>query len=410
MPVTSTILNSDWTYGSKPGSDYKGSIPTAWVKKSWSRTGNYGKLRKTNRVKGSPFVLSSLPYDHEVYKITLPVGSMVIKSNVNPAYSRYTYGNFAFGQFDAFSITTENTSVLFNKCLSKLGTRMNGASFNVPLFLAEAHKTLNMIGSAARDIAKVLRKAKTDREAHNLWLEYRYGWRLLVKDIYDALVAIHEARQRGVVFHVKVKSTSTKAGVSTTTSTGTYPPRATDDLPVIWDVVNTWRADFETTISLNYTDTYGPTLGSLQTFGITNPLNLAWELIPYSFVVDWFVPVGSYLATLDIFIGKQFRSGCISYCTDVQQELQPRNFRCVNGQGYYATGVVMPAANMHQRVYKRVALSGFPSAPIPTFQPYLGIERVLDAVSLMLQAGPGKKATTYPAFRGPERPSEGGLV
>lgn len=385
MPVTSKILYNDWTYGSKPGSNFKGSIPTAWVKKSWSRTGNYGKLRKTNRVKGSPFVLPSLNYDHEVYKITLPVGSLNIKSRVIPTYNRFTYGNFAFGQFDNASITTENTVVLFNKCVGKLGTRMNGASFNVPLFLAEAHKTLDMIGNAALDIAKVLRKAKTDREAHNLWLEYRYGWRLLVKDIYDALVAIHEARRRGVVFRVKVKCTSVKSGVSTTRSDGSYPPRATDDIPLVWDIRNTWRASYETTISLNYTDSYGPTLGTLQTFGITNPIALAWELIPYSFVLDWFIPVSNYLATLDIFIGKKFKSGCISYCTDVKQELKPMNFRDIKGQGYYATGVLVPASTMGQRVYKRVALTGFPSATIPTFQPQLGIERTLDAISLMLQ-------------------------
>jgi hypothetical protein len=28
--------------------------------------------------------------------------------------------------------------------------------------------------------------------------------------------------------------------------------------------------------------------------GLTNPLNVAWELVPFSFVVDWFIPIGSF--------------------------------------------------------------------------------------------------------------------
>lgn len=34
--------------------------------------------------------------------------------------------------------------------------------------------------------------------------------------------------------------------------------------------------------------------------GLTNPLSVAWELIPFSFVVDWFLPIGKYLDALDV--------------------------------------------------------------------------------------------------------------
>jgi hypothetical protein len=42
--------------------------------------------------------------------------------------------------------------------------------------------------------------------------------------------------------------------------------------------------------------------------GITNPLLLAWELLPYSFVVDWFVPVSTYLESLTAFDGFTLKS------------------------------------------------------------------------------------------------------
>lgn len=40
-------------------------------------------------------------------------------------------------------------------------------------------------------------------------------------------------------------------------------------------------------------------VSSLVGHGFGNPLALAWELVPYSFMVDWFVNVGDVLASLD---------------------------------------------------------------------------------------------------------------
>lgn len=40
-----------------------------------------------------------------------------------------------------------------------------------------------------------------------------------------------------------------------------------------------------------------------QQLGLTNPASLAWELMPYSFIVNWFVDIGSFLAQFDTFAG-----------------------------------------------------------------------------------------------------------
>lgn len=46
-----------------------------------------------------------------------------------------------------------------------------------------------------------------------------------------------------------------------------------------------------------------PTLALLSDFGVINPATLAWELVPFSFVVDWFIPIGSYLNSFSDFVG-----------------------------------------------------------------------------------------------------------
>jgi len=43
--------------------------------------------------------------------------------------------------------------------------------------------------------------------------------------------------------------------------------------------------------------------------GFTNPLNLGWELLPFSFVVDWFVGIGPYLEARSAWDGLTFVDG-----------------------------------------------------------------------------------------------------
>ena len=37
--------------------------------------------------------------------------------------------------------------------------------------------------------------------------------------------------------------------------------------------------------------------------GLLNPISVAWELVPFSFLIDWFVPVGNYLDSFTDFVG-----------------------------------------------------------------------------------------------------------
>jgi hypothetical protein len=44
-------------------------------------------------------------------------------------------------------------------------------------------------------------------------------------------------------------------------------------------------------------------LHSLEQLGLANPAALAWEVVPFSFVVDWFVNVGDFLSSFTDFAG-----------------------------------------------------------------------------------------------------------
>jgi hypothetical protein len=50
----------------------------------------------------------------------------------------------------------------------------------------------------------------------------------------------------------------------------------------------------------------------VDAFGLSNPLTVAWEIIPFSFVVDWFLPIGDALKGLTAFSGLEFHDGWIT--------------------------------------------------------------------------------------------------
>lgn len=277
---------------------------------------------------------------------------------------------------------------LSNKAIQKLPRAMNGSNFNLPLFLAEAKKTVRMVGSAAVDIAKVIQGGKTNRQVHNLWLEYRYGWRLLIMDIHHALSALHDMRTTGVRQRVKVTATMESAFSSNNNELYADPMGQNARCRLLYN------SEVKERLGLTYTMNYvesGMGLSTLEQFGITNPIALAWELIPYSFVADWFIPVSSYLSTLDVYLGKSFSFGTVSkwYERTTKNQGTYVGISEPNRPSAYPAGGMQPGSSERKvRVYRRDVLNFFPSQSLPTINVSLNTSRMLDAVSLLGQQKP----------------------
>jgi len=64
----------------------------------------------------------------------------------------------------------------------------------------------------------------------------------------------------------------------------------------------------------------GPELAYLNTFGLINPFSIAWELVPWSFAIDWFVPVGATLEAITATVGLDFWGGRITTRRDYKMK------------------------------------------------------------------------------------------
>lgn len=195
------------------------------------------------------------------------------------------------------------------KLIAKLREKVVGTSFNAGVFLGESHKTLRMIGDTAVKLAKSLtrlrkgdfagaiaatadpRSAKYSKkygsrrgvqnEIANKRLEVVYGWTPLFQDMVSGAESL--SHTLNVPFTQKYVCNRLSADSSRNSRLGF------EYASYLWDVpgYSTWQRRVVAEISDD------PSY--IGTIKLLDPLEIVWELTPFSFVVDWFLPVGDFL-------------------------------------------------------------------------------------------------------------------
>lgn len=173
---------------------------------------------------------------------------------------------------------------------SAVARKIRGHDFNLGVTLAECRKSFAMVSGSARGVSDILlnigrsaqrRKLKRgDTQAYiqSKWLEYRYGWIPLLSDAYNAAEA----------------AASLLRDPTDWVSAG-----AKRSAPLRWGspyIGDSFTQGEGVRSKLVHCRLKGD-LALADHFGLDDPLPMAWELIPYSFVIDWFMPIGDYLET-----------------------------------------------------------------------------------------------------------------
>lgn len=139
------------------------------------------------------------------------------------------------------------------------------------------------------------RARESTRSLSNIYLEFHFGWAPLLRDIHDAMDVIQKPLRPALISGRAMVTYVDPSSFPLTTSTdGTW--NYSDFRTGTYTQTLTQRAEV---IMIN------PNLEMMQRIGVLNPLSIAWELVPFSFVLDWFVTVGDYLGSLTDFAGVQ---------------------------------------------------------------------------------------------------------
>lgn len=152
------------------------------------------------------------------------------------------------------------------------------------LVAKQKHVVLTRRGSRARYSDAITVKPK---QAPGLWLEYWFGWLPAIQDIYTCCQILQSDPPPEKV---------TGRGSSTYRKT-VYLDMAFPSHKVSGVV----RTHLQAKVRLT-----NPNLYLANQLGLINPATVLWDAIPFSFVVDWFVPVTKFLNSFSEYLGLSF--------------------------------------------------------------------------------------------------------
>jgi hypothetical protein len=212
-------------------------------------------------------------------------------------------------------------------------------------------------------------KRSNPRDWGALWLEWTYGWKPLAGSIFGAADQMVKVATSPSVRSLPVESKSSEKGNSKTTKTvngdGSHLTKVEESI-------------FQCRIKAHYAIP-NSRLNAVAGLTSLNPVSIAWELVPYSFVADWFVDVGGYLRNMEssLLYRTDFTGG---YVVD-RSKKTVREF----AGGGNPTYSVSASGSAETREFGRGILGSSPIPRGPTFNPKLGTSRLISAASLLSQ-------------------------
>lgn len=230
----------------------------------------------------------------------------------------YQLGGHTLAEWLPVAVTNAMYSTATNNAKSDVLSRCRDMRVNLPVTIAEGHKTLDMLLGTAKTLgqayghfrhgrfkqaAKSLGIDTPHRTAANHWLAYQYGWKPLLNDAVGSATFLYDYfhRTEKPRYHFRAR----KAGPETTTSNV-----MSFDYIISWNFTRSSVVKTVGTAGLlveiqSQSKHTQAALGS----GLTDPLLVAWELVPFSFVFDWFVDIGGWLENASSLQGLKVLTG-----------------------------------------------------------------------------------------------------
>lgn len=274
--------------------------------------------------------------------------------------------------------------------IGKLREKVVGSDFDMSVFLGEGREALSMIATNAnriysylrgllkldarqmsralgvdqKRVEKALRRGR-GRGKHpalilaEINLELQYGWLPLLKDAHGAAQALAQQLNYPAVqtYRVRRRKNYQLAPISTNINTYTFVGLATQQYIARLTEVNK--------VALN---------------GLADPASVLWEKTPWSFVADWFIPIGNYLSARGL---ANAVTGTFVYTVSYREKFEA-NSGNVHGNPWIVS-VVQPWFTSSAMSTTRTVTSSM-IVPLPSFKPLgevLSWRRAGNAVSLV---------------------------
>jgi hypothetical protein len=353
------------TYGTSAFSIVPGTVGQ-WAYRDW--TGGNGKYSSPGRAKWNNYqceqAYMSISKSYVQFACSRPGGG---------TDSTFPISNSIYRYYETLAISSNEV----NRVLSRILDAAKDHSFNLAVNTSQLKETSNMVVSNLGKLGRAmqaLRHGNFSMAAHQLsaeprvsqakpsdiagrWLELQYGWLPLLSDVHDAATAYH-AITEGPRFRIFSATANNKGSF-------TYPSPWSPNVSMSQKAKRSRRYVFE----------QDEVLSTPRSLGLTDPASVLWENIPYSFVVDWFVPIGTYLSNLNQI---PYLSGSWHTSEVIMADGQVNIARIGDASTYPFCGYhglshrydrlnFLPAFSCRRGYYQRGSYGSPPPVPLPSF-------------------------------------------
>lgn len=188
-----------------------------------------------------------------------------------------------------YKIQVPAPPVVSDEGLTSALAKANEGELDLLTSLAELPETISFLHKAIRQASALVKPRRLVKSIKDMrstkisgsWLEYRYGLMPIIYDVYGLLQVIE---RMGRLYETSRDRSDTDVQYEYSDSVYQYSVSGLT-------VNRAWvKRRYDPKNLFN-------SVGSLLSF---NPLKTAWELVPYSFVVDWFVNIGDAISSISL--------------------------------------------------------------------------------------------------------------
>lgn len=156
------------------------------------------------------------------------------------------------------------------------------------------------LGLRVSDVKALMgRRYGAQKKLSDLWLEFWFGWKPFVQDIYAA----------AEVFDHELPATRIKASAGRK-----EPTRLRFGSGQPWSFSGKWALNLKCRLGCT-ARVVNPNTDLMRRFGILNPFEIAFDAVPWSFTLGWFSNVNSWLRSITDFAGLEISDTWRSYIT-----------------------------------------------------------------------------------------------
>jgi hypothetical protein len=270
---------------------------------------SFSEIRRSGRIKMTPYYKSSTKVRNFLFPLVRYKGLHDWRACLDE-FGQFTHGPRTTEHIswnEIYDLTRYTSYTEFIKPSEHWGDQVEVASQQLmSSIVSDAHNSLDLLTTLAegkeslltimgllraaasplRSFKQAVKALKDPKSISDLWLQYRYGIMPIVLTIQDVMDKMEE---NGFSFDKKNRTTTLHI----------------DSSPDIPNSGNSIYISYNGSIKISAGYRASFSSGNLRALGKTafNPLLTAWELVPYSFVVDWFIGIGDWLTAQSFSIG-----------------------------------------------------------------------------------------------------------